>query len=373
MLPGFAAVREVAVQRAVCPISLVDLRVRPDQVGAFVDHAGKRVEHALYHRSSVVNADGSLIHFGVSPLTSLTVDKFEAIPPLSEVEEFVAFCDVGKSQMLNVSDISTAFASILPTDEDATERYIRDRFSVDRDGQMPVQELRDEVLPYLASALGELLASAPATREPKLLLDANSADLKQWFDYWDVDRSSEIHLPQLRFAVARELYKALEDSVSVESKEAMVSTFFAEADLLGEGTMPRDVFLELLAPALKANLSLPSPKAVASTQNPKPIGRKPSWEGDASLASTSLTMIRLILESPATGERVNVEVPRNGTVADVRSRVRATWGVAGPLLCLDGRLLAEDAAPLLSVAGLRAGSTIQVLPDASNTSGCLVS
>lgn len=97
--------RARAVSHAVDPISFEDLRLRPTQVGALTCH-GLRMEPALYHRSSVLDAEGRLRVAGHrSPTTHLPVDGFSPLPPLGEAAALAEFVDWDHDGLVTLAEV----------------------------------------------------------------------------------------------------------------------------------------------------------------------------------------------------------------------------------------------------------------------------
>jgi len=337
MLPEIDMIREVAVSRSVCPISLKELRSKPHQVGALVK-GGRRVESALYHKCSVQD---SALTLGASPVTRRRVDGFELMPPMIEFDNFVRFLDWDGDGWLSTTEVATALAAILPVEEDNVERFIRDRFDVDREGNISEREMIDQVLPYLGEHLGEVLRAAPVAEVPELVRGAGREQLLLWFDHWDTDHRGELEYSDLRFAVTRVLFESLGDTIDTSTKETVTSLFLTEMGLYGEGLMSREKFVETLAPSLQANL----PDAHVQVVDEPDEG---PWI--------------LALHSPVTGQQFKIKVPADATVSSLRSVAADTFPNSGALvLYLDGRLL-KDSTPLSSVRGLRKG-VVQAVPE----------
>lgn len=254
-------VREAAVGKAVCPISLVDLRERPCQVGAFV-RKGHRVEPALYHRDSVLGEDGrTLFSGGLTPVSRQPFDGFQHMPLLpaegasvEEWKDFIRFFHWTENEWVLVAEVATAFAAATAVDEDGVSRYIRNHFDVDCDGHIQRQELEEQIVPHLSRHLDELQIAAPVTVVPRLWRHAGRADVLRWFDFWDQNRSGEVEVADFRFAVASTLYKALGSDVDADAKEAVAVFFLAEAVPDGSRHISRAKFIDRIFPALQANL-----------------------------------------------------------------------------------------------------------------------
>jgi len=266
MSSALEEIREAAVQRGICPVSLEDLRSKPDQVGALV-HRGHRVEAALYHRDSVLLHDGRLrCSDGLSPITRVPVDAFVFMPSvpsteasMEEWEDFANFFhwDKGQGDWLLVGEVAIAFTAIYPVDEDGAERFIRSHFDVDCDGHIQRKELEEQVLPYLSHNLEELQNAHPHIQMPELWRGASRADSQRWFDFWDRDKMGELDRHDFQFAVARTLYRALGAEVSSDTKEAVVVLFLSEVNVEDAHHITRTQFLDVIAPALLANLPEP--------------------------------------------------------------------------------------------------------------------
>lgn len=295
-------VREVAVSRAVCPISLVDLRLKPDQIGALV-YRGTRVEPALYHRDSVVRNDGSLrFSNGVSPVSHQPVTDFKPMPSMpgkgasvKEWKEFVEFFHWNKRhEWMLVAEVATAFAAVLPVSEDGVERFIRNSFDVDADGHIHRDELENFVLPFLSQNIDDLQAAAPVIEVPEVWRRSSREEMLQWFAFWDKDESGEIDFAEFRFAVACSIYQALGYAVDIAAKETVAVVFLSEisSDVHPNGVVTRAKFIDNIAPALQANL--PEIARIATNGTSPPL--------------------LLVVEDSNDGSHVHVEVPGDSTV-----------------------------------------------------------
>lgn len=266
----WAAIREVATHRAADPITLEDLRTRPEQVGALVlDNV--RVEPALYHRCNVVDGDGLLrLPDGVSPVTKGRVNGFQPAPDIFDLTAFVSFVDWDGDGWVSLSEVAVALAAVLPVDVEGTEQYLRDRFDVGQDGFVAENELRERILPFCGVGLRGILQAVPVTGAPLLGRDSVRRELHQWFEHWDVHGTGELDLTDFRFAVAQSLYRALGDA-ALETKETITGIFLAEAHPADGGDrVSREDFVDVLAPALLANLPIlparpPPPRRPASS------------------------------------------------------------------------------------------------------------
>jgi len=125
--------RETAVNHGVDPLSLEPLRDKPNQLVALLCD-GLRVEPAFYHRENIVNDDGFLSVEGISPVTGARVTGFKTAPALTDLDEFIHFLDWNGDGWLSVTEVATAFASLLPVDQEGVEQFVRDNFNVDQGG-----------------------------------------------------------------------------------------------------------------------------------------------------------------------------------------------------------------------------------------------
>jgi len=334
-------VREAAVSKAICPISLEDLRLKPDQVGAFV-YKGQRVEPALYHKDSLWREDGSAIFSGnLTPVGQQQFDGFEKMPRLpkqgaamDEWEDFVEFFHWNKKDdWLLVAEVAIAFAAAISVDEDGVERFIRCHFDVDCDGHIQRAEMEEQIVPYLSNHLDELQATAPCLEVPRLFRTSTRADVIRWFEFWDFDRSGEVDLIEFRFAVAMTLYQALGYSVDAQAKEAVVLLFLSEVTPEETSQISRSTFLDIIYPALQANLpELPN----LDTKKHR---------------RSSMPPIRLIVENTETGKNVDIEILGGGTVEDLVKSVQKKFGGAQELF-FDGFRLDDMEMSIGSVRGV---------------------
>lgn len=349
---GLDSVREAAVQRAIDPISLEDLRAKSSQVGALVLD-GHRVEQALYHRSSVVDGNGTLrVRSDLSPVTGSLVDGFLPAPPLASLQEFIQFLDWNHDGWLSVSEVATALAAILPVDEEGTEHFIRDHFDVDQDGLISEEDLRENIQPYCAERLKELLAAASPCKVPELRRGATQVELREWFDHWDANGSGDINLDDFRFAVAWTIYRALGDSVDFLTKETVASLFLAEANIRGQGKATKShvtkaEFLDLFAPALQANM--PEPQRVKPNES----------------VVDPTHPLQFVLHAPLTGKIVEVDKSAEESVYELRKSASDKFECGPCNMYYNGQQLADDSVKLVSVPGLRSGAVLQVLPETS--------
>lgn len=377
-LPELEGVCERAVQRAVDPISLRELRLHPDEVGALV-YYGKRVEPALYHRRTVADEDGLLtVPDGLSPLSRKLVNGFKPLPSLGELREFLRFVDWHEAGTLNVSEVATALAAVLPAEADSVEHFIRDHIDVGQDGDIFRDELHDQMLPYCGPRLSEVLEAAAVMEVPELCRGDGVEELGAWYDFWDSSHSSgDIEMGDFRFAVAWTMYQALGDGIDPETKEAAVRLFVAELQLHGEGRVTRQDFLDLIAPALQANL--PERRGVPRCASASSLAE----DGGACKAAEALLPPRrplsLLLHAPVSGATAPLEASASCTIAELGQAASDAWAAHGdpsipaPLFYLAGKALheQEDQTSLArSSRGFRDGAVIQALPSGQSASSC---
>lgn len=363
---GVDSIREAAVQRAIDPISLDDLRGKSSQVGALILD-GHRVEQALYHRSSVVDANDTLrVRNDLSPVTGELVDGFLLAPPLANLQDFIQFLDWNHDGWLSVSEVAIALAALLPVDEDATEHFIRDHFDVDQDGLISEDDLRENIQPYCNERLAELLAAAPPSNAPELHRGATKEELQEWFDHWDTNDSGDISLEEFRFAIAWTLYHALGDSVDILTKETVAGLFLTETNIRGDGHIEKNRFVELFAPALQANMPERTVTKLGATKSHEVRSGQCEDEIDAKQP------MQFVLHAPLTGKTVELDKSSADTLADLRKAACEEFA-CGPLqLYCNGHKLASDGVKLGSVPGLRSGAVLQVLPEVSGAM-CVIS
>lgn len=350
--------RARAVSHAVDPISFEDLRLRPTQVGALTCH-GLRMEPALYHRSSVLDAEGRLRVAGHrSPTTHLPVDGFSPLPPLGEAAALAEFVDWDHDGLVTLAEVSIVLAALLPVDEERAERLLRLHFEVGHDGRLGTEAVAARVLPYCGGHVAGLIASALVVPVPGLRRRSPRSELLAWFDRWHPSGSDCIDLRDLRFAVARTLYKAFGDSVDVSTKEAAVSVFWTRAELLGEGELSRDAFIEYVAPAFQANL----PQRWEQSAAAAPADGPDAWS--------------ITLHAPLEGEAqglLEVQASPEDTLEDLCLCAAARWGspdeLAGEVtpqrrqLVLGGAPVSAGPETLLrQVPGMRHGALVQIYP-----------
>jgi len=382
MLPALTSECEVAMHRAVDPVSLVALRARPQEVGALLWRS-QRIEPALYHKSSVVDDEGEIS--GISPVSRLAFDGWDPMPSLADLENFVDFVDWDSDGWVRVPDLAVAYAAILPLDVEATDSWIRDHFDVDQDGFIWGEALVKQAEPRYVNIIADLLLGAPALEPPEVCRRSGREELSRWFDHWDVQGGTDsghevIEVTDLRFGIAYTLYKSLGSSMDLQTKQAVTSLFLVQSGLEAIGRLKRADFLELLAPALCANL-------------PEMLPMGAMW------STPGLMVPEAEFEDPI---QVNLHVPWRGTVEDtlrvghtdseveffnifrnwrVRELRLAAAKAAGlpqgqrVLLYISGRPLPPhcEAALVTTLPGLVDGAVLQVLPDCGYGAGCSIS
>lgn len=152
------------VSQAECPICCCELGSSPEEVGALT-FQGKRVEKDLYHVGCftlMLSHNGAFsgqrvaghlenlrISWGTSPTTRQSVDGFTRMPPIHDRKGWVAFLDWKGSGKLDLEELATAAAVLLPLNPHALEVFMRENFQVDKDGNITVEELENRVLPYI--------------------------------------------------------------------------------------------------------------------------------------------------------------------------------------------------------------------------------
>lgn len=332
---------------AICPLSLVGLRSKPQDVVGLVCN-GKRVEAALYLRPNVIDEDG-IFTLRYSPVSGVPVDGFVKMPQMPvkgasalEWEAFMEFFHWHRNDdgWFFVAEVAVAFAATMPVDERAVERFIRSHFDVDCDGHIQREELLQQVLPYLSQHLDDLQDFAPARELPPIARNSTRVELLRWFDFWDCDGCGEIDRADFYFAVAMTLYQALGPSVTQETKEAVVSVFLVETLGSGVGHVTRARFTDIIGPTLQANL----PEA------PHDICTR-----------GSLPPVQLIVEDQG-GKRIEIEVSGDSTIASLREAAWLKLNDRKQLKFRD-RLLDDDMLPISAVMGLSNGVVIQVVPE----------
>lgn len=357
MLCELDEVREAAVHRAIDPISLEDLRVKSDQVGALV-FDGRRVEQALYHRSSVVDVDGELLlRGGISPFSHEPVDGFLLAPPLSELRQLIRFLDWNDTGWLSVSDVAIGLAALLPVEEESAEHFVRDHLDVDQDGLIGDEALQQQIEPYCGERLSELLLAAPVTEVPQLRRGSSREELLRWFGHWDAHGSGSLDLPDFRFSLAWTMYRAIGSSADLTTKETVSSLFLAEAGISGSGQVSREQFLELFAPALQANMP-------ADTV-----------DGEESSAGLPPAPVAVVVHAPVDGGLLTLKVvPDDSAVATLSAEVAKEWRAGGPWrLYISGRPLDSSVPAKELERQLRAGCSVQALPAEARGSSCAIS
>uniref|UniRef100_A0A7S0FFT4 Uncharacterized protein n=1 Tax=Pyrodinium bahamense TaxID=73915 RepID=A0A7S0FFT4_9DINO len=164
-------------------------------------------------------------------------------------------------------------------------------------------------------------------------------------------------MPDFCFALTWTLYRALGDTIDVATKETVSSLFLAEAGFADDGQVTRQDFLELFAPALRANM----PEAPAEVEG----------QGAAGVSE-----LEIAVHSPAEGLTLDVELrAEEGAVAALRREVALHWPKHAPLLLYLGGRLLEDSTAISELRGrLRGGAVVQALPEQPGAaSSCAVS
>eukprot|EP00930_Biecheleria_cincta_P079249 TRINITY_DN6700_c0_g2_i1.p1 TRINITY_DN6700_c0_g2~~TRINITY_DN6700_c0_g2_i1.p1 ORF type:complete len:619 (-),score=145.11 TRINITY_DN6700_c0_g2_i1:163-2019(-) len=150
--------------QAECPICCSELGSSLEEVGALT-FKGKRVEKDLYHVGCftlMLSHNGGFrgqrvaghlenlrISWGTSPTTRQPVDGFTRMPPIHDRKGWVAFLDWKGNGKLDLEELATAAAVLLPLNPQALEVFMRENFRVDSDGNITVEELELHVLPYI--------------------------------------------------------------------------------------------------------------------------------------------------------------------------------------------------------------------------------
>mmetsp|Transcript_72689 Transcript_72689/g.229718 ORF Transcript_72689/g.229718 Transcript_72689/m.229718 type:complete len:361 (-) Transcript_72689:42-1124(-) len=359
MLRELEEVREAAVHRAIDPISLEDLRNKPDQVGA-LSVAGRRVEPALYHRGSVLDVDGELLlRGGLSPFTQEPVDGFLPAPPLSDLRELIRFLDWNDDGWLSISDVAIGLAALLPVDEEGAEHFVRDHLDVDQDGLIADEALRQQIEPYCGERLTELLVAAPVTQVPELRRRSSREELLRWFSHWDAHGSGMLDLPDFQFALVWTMYRAIGDSADLVTKETVSSLFLAELGIAGGGQVSRERFLELFAPVLQANM----PEGA-------PGGEDSEYGGGGAVPRNFVVKVH----GPVEGKTLALKVAADDkAAAAVQAELAKQWAhVRRWRLYISGQLLDEGVPAEDLLRWLHQGTALQALPAEASGSSCVV-
>mmetsp|Transcript_51768 Transcript_51768/g.123191 ORF Transcript_51768/g.123191 Transcript_51768/m.123191 type:complete len:355 (-) Transcript_51768:64-1128(-) len=344
----FQSIRSVAVSAAYCPLSLVELRQKPCEVGALV-FEGRRVESVLYLRESVV-AEGGILRLpgSLSPVSGEPVDGFARMPAIVQKEDFLDFVDWSGDCHTSAAEVAASIAAILPVEEENVERFIRERFDVDREGIMVGDELVNSVLPYLMSELGEFIEVTRVSEVPQLRRASPVSDFIRWFHHWDLSHTGELDHSLARFAIAVLFFKVLAGRLDLATKEVLVATFLEQVGLAGEGRLSIRRFEDCIVPALRANLP------------------------DEARSCAPGATLTLKLQSPWTGESFPVQVSSEATIADLRSRVIETWPALEAVhLYIAGSICNIDSKPLKEVPGVAEGAAVGVMPQTvASSSAC---
>lgn len=220
-------VKQFAVLHAICPVSLVELRTRPNEVCALLFN-GHRVETALYHLGSIISKN--VLNINRSPVTHLPVDGFKLMPK-PHLWDFVDFLDWDEDGFIRVSELSIALAAILPLNEERLERLIYERFLTSNQEQDQLLSLNDVFhfhYPTFVERFFEILASAPSVPMRDIWRFSNEEEILAWFDYWDHANVGQLALDNFRYMIAKTLYSALGDDECADMRENVVNLFFSE-------------------------------------------------------------------------------------------------------------------------------------------------
>eukprot|EP00931_Biecheleriopsis_adriatica_P055084 TRINITY_DN32495_c0_g1_i1.p1 TRINITY_DN32495_c0_g1~~TRINITY_DN32495_c0_g1_i1.p1 ORF type:complete len:620 (+),score=149.83 TRINITY_DN32495_c0_g1_i1:56-1861(+) len=174
--PGEVAQAAEQEEEAECPICCGALGDSPAEVGALT-FKGKRVEKDLYHvgcftmmlshnggfRGERVghHVDNIRISWGTSPTTRQPVDGFIRMPPIEDRKGWIQFLDWKGTGQLDLPELATATAVLLPLKPSALELFMRENFEVSSNDEISVVELEQKVLPYI----GEHFASIRDEKE----------------------------------------------------------------------------------------------------------------------------------------------------------------------------------------------------------------
>jgi len=345
------SIRQVAASVAFCPLALVELRSRPCEVGALV-RGERRVESVLYLRDSVLTEDGCLkLPGNVSPVSGEAVDGFMPMPAIQPMQgqEFFRFLDWSGDHHTSAAEVAAAVAAILPVEEESVERFIRERFDVDREGVMAGNELLDGVLPYMIAELDEFINATRVSDVPSLSADSPLSDFHGWFDHWDFHHVGELDHSLARFAIAVLLFKVLTKAVELPTKEVIVTTFVEKVGLAGGGRLTLERFTDCIVPALRQNLP---------------------HQADIVFQAPGGTLT-LKLQSPWLGVSFPIQVPSTATVADLRDRVAATWPLLGPVhMYVAGTFCDNPQMAMCEVPGMHDFAAVGVMPDEASSSNC---
>merc|ERR1719265_1969772 len=151
---------------AKCPICLDALHSKPSEVGAFVFHS-KRVESTLYHKCCVLDEAGKLRlnaslkpPWYTSPVSRQPVDGFMLLPPTSKPRSWTKFVDWNGDGNVDVAELGTAIAAVLPIEEHHAEALVSSKFDQDGNGFLDVREIKDYVLPFIKRHTARLVAKS---------------------------------------------------------------------------------------------------------------------------------------------------------------------------------------------------------------------
>jgi len=338
-----------AARWAKCPICLDSLHSRPSEVGAFVCR-GKRIESTLYHKSCVLDEAGKLRlnaslkpPWYTSPVSRRPVDGFRLLPPTSKPISWTKFVDWNGDGKVDVAELGTAIAAVLPIEEHHAEKLVSSRFDKDSNGFLDSKEIREHVLPYIKRQTARIVAKA--SRAPEIHSESSYQDMVTWFDYWDKEKFGFLTQSCLRLAVAC----CFECETSV-LRQQLANIIVAEADVLCDEVVTRAVFQSRVVPVLKINLP---EQDVGHSVKVKGSSYDPKQPFKIQFLSTQ-------------GKQKSGVVSASGNVEDLRKEARRqfrVWlGSRDADLCVAGRFLCDDSVLLLSLPVYLPESTIQVIP-----------
>eukprot|EP00927_Polykrikos_kofoidii_P079473 TRINITY_DN76258_c0_g1_i1.p1 TRINITY_DN76258_c0_g1~~TRINITY_DN76258_c0_g1_i1.p1 ORF type:complete len:414 (+),score=62.17 TRINITY_DN76258_c0_g1_i1:86-1327(+) len=405
-LPAMRKIREAAVLRSKDPLTLQDLRSRPDQVVALVAN-GRRVEHALYHQSSVCGENGNLrVDFeNASPVTGLFVNSFRQVPPLYDLNGFISFMDWDNDGFLSVHDVGTACAAVLPMCVEGIEDWFRTHFDFGEAGTIQRKDLEYELIPHWGEQLHNLHPVAPLKPVPILCHHSTNQDLLQWFHGWafshgETFEGDKAYWSDLQLGIAAELYLALGDHVDTGVKELIVATFFEDTHFSDNKRISTEEFLLNIAPSLIANMpnmTDPPPRLGFVRKNEKGLGKDFVMEAPLPIKSAKVLLpgtgrhrirIQIRVHAPLTGEvmtlREGKELPiGGGTFGELRQLVKEELTIPGEVgMYFNGRVLGHGVMgdlELLSTLTPTNDFVIHILPiDGASSSlslfpwGCMI-
>lgn len=341
--------RDAACTFARCPICFDALRARPDQVGALM-YKGKRVESALYHKSCMIDEQGSLRlsaslspPWHRSPITRQAVDAFALMPCISEPIAWTKFVDWNGDGKIEVSEVAVAIAALLPINADHAEHFVSSNFDKDGNGALDTHELRNIALPFIRKSMAKLVAAA--TQPPEIYSTSSRADFLAWFDHWDNNHAGQITTSCLQVAVIA----SLDGVATITTRRTLARIVLGEAGLAESSHVSRSTFLQCLVPVLQLNL-------------PDKDSTIPDDSGTPVFDPKGPMVVNLVSSD---GKRKQATVPASATVgtlrAEVRRQFRVWLGSRDVQIAMRGTVLLDDGVHLAALPCFLGKDAVMVL------------